>query len=78
MVFAGIECHGSTYKCTWLIPQSIVDKLKANLPVTIFKEHSLSKLTIAGAGVYSSQQVELAAFAFIYLFNDRVGHSSKM
>ena len=59
MVLAGVECHGSTYKCTWLIPQSIVEKLKANLPVTIFKEYSLSKLTIARAGVYNSQQVEL-------------------
>ena len=68
MVLAGIECHGSTYKCSWLIPQSIVDKLKANLPVTLFKEHSLSKLTIAGAGVYSSQQVELAALVLFCLY----------
>ena len=69
MVLTGVECHGSTYKYTWLIPQSIVDKLKANLPVTLFEEHFLVKLTIAGAGVYSSQQVELAALVLFCLYS---------
>lgn len=37
---------------TWFIPESIVEKLKANIPIAILVKHSVSKLEIAKTGVF--------------------------
>ena len=33
---------------TWFIPESIVEKLKSNFPMEIFRKYKLSKLQISG------------------------------
>ena len=41
---------------TWFIPQSVVEKLKTNIPRVILKQHSVTRLEIAGVCVYPSHQ----------------------
>ena len=44
-------CPGS-FIVTWFIPGSIVEKLKAKVPVSILKKHSVTNLQISGELVY--------------------------
>ena len=54
MVLAGIDCHNTSIHCSWLIPQSVAENLKKALP---FENHSLLRLSVGGACVYSHRQV---------------------
>ena len=45
---------------TWLIPESVVDKLKGNVPREILK-YCVAKLKIAGACIYRSQRRKKAS-----------------
>ena len=52
VALAGINSHGSSFICSWLIPQSVVDKLKKTLPREVFEENSASRFSVSGACVY--------------------------
>ena len=52
MVFDGIKLSRSNFKCTWLVPHSLVATLKARLPRTVFEACHVTRLSIAGACVY--------------------------
>ena len=41
---------------TWFIPQSIVEKLKENVPRVLLKQYSVTKLEIGGTCVYPSRK----------------------
>ena len=42
----------SSFIITWFIPQSVVEKLKNKVPRSILKQHSVTRLEIAGVCVY--------------------------
>ena len=46
------EIRDCSYIITWFIPESIVKKLKTEIPKNILKEYSVTKLVIAGICVY--------------------------
>ena len=46
------EVLPGSFIITWSIPQSIVEKLKLNVPKDIMKKYSVTKLTIAGTCVH--------------------------
>ena len=52
VALAGINSRDSTFICTWLIPQSVADKLKKTLPREVFEENSVSRFSVSGACVY--------------------------
>ena len=58
MVAHIIKCD-STLTCSWFVPQSVVDKLKKNLPRNILAKHGISVLRVAGTCVYRSRQVSV-------------------
>ena len=45
-----------SFVITWIIPESIVESLKTKLPEKLFKQHSVTKLQIAGDLIYPSTQ----------------------
>ena len=50
---------------TWLIPVSIVEKLKVNVPTSILKKYSVTKLEIAGECVYPEPTKEVRPSAIV-------------
>ena len=50
-------CPGS-FIITWFIPESIVKKLKANVPRELLKEYFVAKLEISGTCVYRLRRTE--------------------
>ena len=56
------EALPGSFIVTWFIPQSIVEKLKLNVPEDILKKYSVTKLTIAGTCVYRCLQKEEVYF----------------
>ena len=48
--------HPGSFIITWCIPESIVEKLRANMPKEILKKYSVTELTIAGRCVYRLHQ----------------------
>ena len=46
------EVLPGSFIITWFIPQSIVEKLKANVPRALLKEYDVTRLEIAGSCVY--------------------------
>ena len=54
--------HPGSFIITWFIPESIVEKLRANIPREILKNYSVTKLTIAGRCVYRKYRVSKNAF----------------
>ena len=47
------EVRPGSFVITWLIPESIVGKLKVKIPRNILSKHSVTKLEISGACVYN-------------------------
>ena len=39
---------------TWFIPESIVEKLKVNMPINVFHKHNVAKVEIAGTCIYDT------------------------
>ena len=52
------QIRSGSYIITWFIPESVVEKLKANIPREILKKYSVNKLEIAGACVYRSHKAQ--------------------
>ena len=52
------QIHFGCYIITWFIPESVVEKLKANVPREILKKYCVTKLEIAGACVYRSRKAQ--------------------
>ena len=50
------QARPGSFIITWFIPESIVDKLKANIPRAILEKYLVSELKIAGVCVYSSHK----------------------
>ena len=50
------QARPGSFIITWFIPESIVDKLKANIPRAILEKYLVSKLKIAGVCVYPSRK----------------------
>ena len=50
------QVRPGSFIITWFIPQSVVEKLKTEVPRTILKKHSVTRLEIAGVCVYRSRQ----------------------
>ena len=50
------QVRSGSFIITWFIPQSVVEKLKANVPGWILKQHSVARLEIAGVCVYRLRQ----------------------
>ena len=46
------QVRPGSFIITWFIPQSVVEKLKTKVPRLILKQHSVTRLEIAGACVY--------------------------
>ena len=66
MMVAHIQCH-STLTCSWFVPQSVVNKLKKNLPRNILAKHGIFVLRVAGTCVYRSRQVSVPKRYRIYI-----------
>ena len=49
-----VEVLPGSFIITWFIPNSIVEKLKVNVPTSILKKYSVIKMKIAGYCVYST------------------------
>ena len=49
------QVHSGSFIVYFLIPDSIVQLLRENLPVAVFKDYSVTKLVIAGASVYPEE-----------------------
>ena len=47
---------GGSFIITWCIPESIVEKLRVNMPRQILKDYSVTELMIAGRCVYRLRQ----------------------
>ena len=47
-----------SYIITWFIPESIIKKLKENIPKKIMIKYCVTKLEIAGACIYSSAEAQ--------------------
>ena len=48
------QIHPGSFIVSWFIPESIVEKLRANVPRVVLREHSVTNLKIDGKCVYSS------------------------
>ena len=49
------QVHSGSSIISFLIPDSIVQLLRENLPVAVFKDYSVTQLVIAGASVYPEE-----------------------
>ena len=63
VALAGINSHDSSFICTWLIPQSVADKLKKTLPRKVFDENSVSRFSVCGACVYHIKSRYVISFS---------------
>ena len=52
------QIRSGSYIITWFIPESVTEKLKANVPREILKKFYVTKLEIAGACVYRSRKAQ--------------------
>ena len=50
------QIRSGSYIITWFIPESVVEKLKAKVPIEILKIYGVTKLEIAGACIYHSHE----------------------
>ena len=50
------EVRSGCFIITWFIPESFVERLKADVPRAILKQYSVTRLEIAGACVYRSRK----------------------
>ena len=46
-----------SFVVTWFIPQSILKKLREDIPITLLKQYTVIKLEIAGTKVYPHTEV---------------------
>ena len=52
------QIRSGCYIITWFIPESVVDKLKANVSRKILSKYCVIKLEIAGACIYHSHKAQ--------------------
>ena len=52
------EIRDGSYIITWFIPESVVEKLKTEIPRNILKDYCVTKLEIAGACVYHPREAQ--------------------
>ena len=60
------EVRPGSFIITWFIPESIVDKLKDNLPGDILKKYKASKVDIAGSCVYRLRKNQVRIYVYIH------------
>ena len=53
------EIRPGSFVVTWFIPESIVNKLKENIPVEVMKKYSVIKFTVAGSHVFPSSKASI-------------------
>ena len=54
------QVRPGSFIITWFIPQSVVEKLKTKVPRVILKQHSATRLEIAGVCVYRLRQLQVS------------------
>ena len=56
------QVRSGSFIVTWLIPQSIIKKLKAKIPRGLLKQYSVTRLEIAGVCVYRLRKPQEVSF----------------
>ena len=59
------EIRSNCFIITWFIPESIVEKLRTNIPRALLKKYSVSELRIAGRCVYQLRKHQVSDNSFL-------------